>query len=155
MWLFSRSIDKHGFSLCIVATSKRCCIIRGCYSACMWCNCKDSHREYIWKITDSLINEIRYVLEVEQQFKSAEKYTILLLFSMACISVYTATACNFYISLNFSNIVSTLTPKLGKKHWLFTEKWYDESENWSLHVLEKAFVCKLLDIMRKQKQCFN
>ena len=47
------------------------------------------------QITGELIDELKYVLEVEYQYKPAVKYTNLLLFPMAYILVYTVTACKF------------------------------------------------------------
>ena len=49
------------------------------------------------QITGDLIDELKYVLEVEYQYKPAVKYTNLLLFPMVCISVYTASECKFRV----------------------------------------------------------
>ena len=49
------------------------------------------------QITGELIDELKYVLEVEYQYKPVVKYTNLLLFPMACIYIYTATACKFRV----------------------------------------------------------
>ena len=60
--------------------------------ACMWCNCKDSLRKYLRKITGDLIDELRYVLEVIR----GEIYKPTTI-PMACIPVYRATACKFQV----------------------------------------------------------
>ena len=48
-------------------------------------------------ISDLILDELEYVLEVEYQYKPVEKYTNPMLFLMAKISVYTVTACKFRV----------------------------------------------------------
>ena len=44
-----------------------------------------------------ILDKLEYVLEVEYQYKSVEKYTNPMLFPLAYISVYTVTACKFWV----------------------------------------------------------
>ena len=48
-------------------------------------------------ISDLILEELEYVLEVEYQYKPVEKYTKPMLFPMAHISVYKVTACKFRV----------------------------------------------------------
>ena len=49
------------------------------------------------QITGDLIDELKYVLEVEYQYKPAVKYANLLLFPIAYTSVYKVTECKFRV----------------------------------------------------------
>ena len=46
---------------------------------------------------DLILDELEYVLEVEYQYEPVEKYTNLMLFPIAYISVYTVTAGKFRV----------------------------------------------------------
>ena len=48
-------------------------------------------------MSDLILDEIEYVLEVEYQYKPVEKYTNPMLFPIAKISVYTVIACKFRV----------------------------------------------------------
>ena len=48
-------------------------------------------------ISDLILDELEYVLEVEYQYKPVEKYTNPMLFPIAKISVYTVIACKFRV----------------------------------------------------------
>ena len=63
-----------------------------------------------------LIDELEYVLEVEYQYNPAEKYTNPMLLPMAYISVYTVTACKFWVHFLELVKVLILTAKLNYKH---------------------------------------
>ena len=104
------------------------------------------------QITGDLIDELKYVLEVEYQYKPAVKYTNLLLFPMVCISVYTATACKFRV--HFLDLVKYSFHPYTKIELYISydcSSRNDKSKIRSLHYFRKTFVCKLLDVMRKQK----
>ena len=101
----------------------------------------------IMQISGDLIYELKYVLEIEYQYRPVVKYTNQLLFQMACIPVYTATACKFRV--HFLELV-----KYSFHPYTKIELYISIDSSWrnrSLHYFRKAFFCKLLDVLRKQK----